>query len=248
MTRAYTVLCVHEAGRYSRQFVVGIDECRSPQVLISVLRRPITIYPSPSASCTASTRGTIQDFWGVPQGVRRMVMGTKFPGTWRSSANYTTPKEIKTICCLRSRTEIRPTALPWILPIVLPCFTLTLTLTYDLDFQSPASYGHDPYRRINWGHRSGGPEDRMETGGRTRPIAVSSLLVRSVIIFGQLSGTDGGFTTLREGAVCPHSPWIRHCNVPEVGGMRGGRRDSFGTQWRFWSVTVVFLSSGDFRR
>jgi len=30
--------------------------------------------------------------------------------------------------------DVRPTALAWL---------MTLTLTYDLDLQSPASYGHD---------------------------------------------------------------------------------------------------------
>ena len=44
---------------------------------------------------------------------------------------------------------------------------MTLTLTYDLDFQSPASYGHDLLTCIVQGQRSVGSEDRVETNAQT---------------------------------------------------------------------------------
>jgi len=54
-----------------------------------------------------------------------------------------------------------------------------LTLTCDLEFQSRASCGHDPYMCKIQDHRSVGSKDRMErnrqTNGRTRPIAVPVL-------------------------------------------------------------------------
>jgi len=43
---------------------------------------------------------------------------------------------------------------------------MTLTLTYDLDLQSPASYGHDLSCANVQDQRSVGSEDRVETDGR----------------------------------------------------------------------------------
>ena len=42
---------------------------------------------------------------------------------------------------------------------------MTLTLTYDLDLQSPASYGH-PQANVQ-GQRSVGSEEKVGTNGRT---------------------------------------------------------------------------------
>ena len=44
---------------------------------------------------------------------------------------------------------------------------MTLTLIYDLDLQSPASYGHDYSHAKVRGQQSVGSEDRVETNGRT---------------------------------------------------------------------------------
>ena len=52
--------------------------------------------------------------------------------------------------------------------------TLTLTLTYDLDFQSSTSYNHDPYTRKKSRSKVSWFKGRVETNGRTRPIAVPS--------------------------------------------------------------------------
>ena len=62
--------------------------------------------------------------------------------------------------------EVRPTALPSL---------LTLTLTPDLDFQSLASEGRDPYAGRTEGHGSVGSKVIVETDGRTRPISLPYL-------------------------------------------------------------------------
>ena len=50
-----------------------------------------------------------------------------------------------------------------------PCFywLWTLSLTYDLEFQSPASYGHDPYTCKYVSHRSVDSNTRVETDVQT---------------------------------------------------------------------------------
>jgi len=62
--------------------------------------------------------------------------------------------------------EVRPTALPSL---------LTLTLTPDLNFQSLASEGRDPYAGRTEGHGSVGSKVIVETDGRTRLISLPYL-------------------------------------------------------------------------
>jgi len=61
------------------------------------------------------------------------------------------------------------------------CFALTLILAHDLDFQSQARYGHDPYTCIKW--RSKINRFKRSNGKKqTRPIALPFPLMQSVIM------------------------------------------------------------------
>ena len=64
---------------------------------------------------------------------------------------------------------------------------MTLTSAYDLDLQSPASYGNDlPARKVE-DQRSVNSEDRVETNkrndGRMEATALPPMVMRSVKIF-----------------------------------------------------------------
>jgi len=88
--------------------------------------------------------------------------------------------------------KVRPTALAW---------PTTLTLTYDLDLQSPASFGRDSYTCKNPCQRLVGSKDRVKTNEgtdrtdrRTRPITLPFPLTRSVIK--QKRARQSGHSTL----------------------------------------------------
>jgi len=57
-----------------------------------------------------------------------------------------------------------------------------MTLIYDLGLQCPASYGHELLTCKSSGSRSVGSEDGVETNGQTEVIALSPLLMQSVMM------------------------------------------------------------------
>jgi len=60
---------------------------------------------------------------------------------------------------------------------------LPLTLTYDLEFQSPASYGDDTHTQYQGQSQAVQKLERKSTDGRTRPIALLSSLIRLAVKF-----------------------------------------------------------------
>ena len=79
---------------------------------------------------------------------------------------------------------------------------LTFDLDHSLDFWSSVRYVDDPYACKRHDHRSVGLKDRVETNGRTRPIALLSLLTWSLITRFLSARDRGTYVTVEQSFLC----------------------------------------------